>query len=105
MTINENAYLVLKALLSGPSYGYAIRKHILDLTGGQQNLLEDGMVEKAGEKVIDGRVRRTFRINGLRERALAEKERMLRRTFSGGVAEELSGTQGAWRWRSEPIVN
>jgi DNA-binding PadR family transcriptional regulator len=40
-------------------------------------LLSDGLTEKDKDEVIDGRVRRTYRITSLGQQAMAEKERIL----------------------------
>ena len=101
---------MLKALLPGPSYGYAIRKEIIGITGGDKKLslatlydalhrlLDDGLIDRAEDKVIDGRTRRTFRILGVGELALSEKERTLRQGFGlGRLARRVPDVQGVSR--------
>ena len=86
--ITDLQYLVLRALIPNPLYGYAIRKDIRESTKGQiepslatlydilHRLLDDGLIERAEDLVIDGRLRRTYRITGLAERAMRDKERI-----------------------------
>ena len=90
-TATDNEYLVLRALLSGHLYGYAIRKQIQEMTAGERKLslatlydllhklLEDKLITRAEDKIVDGRVRRTYKITGLGERAVLEKEQLMRR--------------------------
>lgn len=86
--ISDLQYLVLTALIPVPLYGYAIRKDIMERTDGQvepslatlyevlSRQLADGFIERAGDEVIEGRLRRTYRITGLGEEAMTEKERI-----------------------------
>ena len=86
--ISDLQYLVLSALIPAPLYGYAIRKDIKERTDGQiepslatlydilHRSLEDGLIERYDDVVLDGRIRRTYRITGLGEQAMAHKERI-----------------------------
>ena len=88
--VSDLDYLVLTSLIPKPLYGYAIRRDIMERTEGLikpglaslydvlHRLLNDGLIEKDKDEVIDGRVRRTYRITGLGEHAIASKERILR---------------------------
>ena len=103
--VTDNQYLVLKALVPGPLHGYAIRKVIQDGTEGKlklslatlydalHRLLEDGLIQRHGDKVIQGRVRRTYRITGLGERATTEKELLLQGTL-GHLRPVSTGNDG-----------
>ena len=74
MKLTEQAYLVLLALADGPRHGYAIVRAVRDLTDGATTLgagtlyglldrLGDaGLIAAAGEEVVDGRLRRYYRI-------------------------------------------
>jgi DNA-binding PadR family transcriptional regulator len=52
-------------------------------------LLSDGLIEKDKDEVIDGRVRRTYRITGLGQQAVSEKERILQLLNNRKVAGEV----------------
>ena len=83
---NEADYIVLRVLMAGESYGYAIRRSIRDATGGEvdlrlaaiydalHRLLEDGLVEPGPEIVVNGRSRRTYEMTGLGQRVLQERD-------------------------------
>ena len=101
-TTTDNEYLVLRALLSGHLYGYAIRKEILEMTAGERKLslatlydllhklLEDRLISRGEDQIVEGRARRTYKITGLGERAVSEKERLMRRLLklTGKLAAE-----------------
>jgi DNA-binding PadR family transcriptional regulator len=86
--ISDLEYLTLNALIPGASYGYAIRKDIAEWTEGQiepslatlydvlHRLLEDGLIKRGEDKIIEGRLRRTYRITGLGKRAMTRKEQI-----------------------------
>ena len=83
--ISDLQYLVLNSLIPNPLYGYAIRREVKDRTEGQiepslatlydilHRSLEDGLIERAEDVVIDGRLRRTYRITSLGEKAMSDK--------------------------------
>lgn len=70
----HQAYLVLLALADGPRHGYGIVQEVLALSGGDVRLGAGtlygvldrlgvaGLVEDAGEEVVDGRLRRYYRL-------------------------------------------
>ena len=72
--MTEQAYLVLLSLAEHPRHGYAIVQEVLALSGGDVRLgagtlygLLDrlggaGLIEEAGEEVVDGRLRRYYRL-------------------------------------------
>lgn len=73
--LREQSYYVLAALLDGPQHGYGIIKQARRLTGGEvvlppgtlygalERLADAGLIIAAGEEVVDGRVRRYFRLS------------------------------------------
>ncbi len=105
-SLNDMGHFVLLALLHGPSYGYAIRTAIAKITDGEKKpslaslydslarLLDDGFVERAKDEVVDGRVRRTYRITALGEQALEAKQRTMQQLLAAGQAGLALG-QGA----------
>lgn len=72
--MTEQTYLVLLALAGGPRHGYGIVRAVRDLSGDSvrlgagtlygvlDRLAAAGMVEPSGEEVVDGRLRRYYRI-------------------------------------------
>ena len=114
--MTEQAYLVLLALTPEPLHGYAVITAVRELSGGRtklaaatlygnlDRLADAGLVEPAGESVVDGRLRRYYRITDDGRRAaeaeterlaaLAERARQALRRPSprgGGTATGLAG--------------
>ncbi len=106
--MTPQAYLVLLAVAEHPRHGYAIVREVLELSDGEvrlgagtlygllDRLGEAGLIEGAGEEVVDGRLRRYYRITPqgsagaasetARLTALARRARtLLARPALGGV--------------------
>ena len=72
--VTEQAYLVLLSLAEQPRHGYGIVGAVLELSSGETKLGpgtlyglldrmgEAGLVEAGGEEVVDGRLRRYYRL-------------------------------------------
>lgn len=72
--LTEHAYLVLLALADGPRHGYGVVLAVRELSDGAvrlgpgtlygllDRLAGDGLVEPCGEEVVDGRLRRYYRL-------------------------------------------
>ena len=72
--MTQQAYLVLLALADRPRHGYAIVQEVLTLSDGEVRLgagtlyglldrmLGEGLVAKDREEVVDGRLRRYYRL-------------------------------------------
>lgn len=72
--LTEQSYLVLLALADGPLHGYGIVQAVLDLSAGAarlgagtlygllDRLTSGGLVAPSGEEVVDGRLRRYYRL-------------------------------------------
>jgi DNA-binding PadR family transcriptional regulator len=72
--MTEQAYLILLALTPEPLHGYAVIQSVADLSDGAtalgagtlygnlDRLTGAGLVEPSGEEVVDGRLRRYYRI-------------------------------------------
>jgi DNA-binding PadR family transcriptional regulator len=83
--MTRQTYHVLAALLHGPLHGYAIIKRAAEqshgrvrmaagtLYGALDRLTDDGLVRIDREEVVDGRVRRYFRLTDDGRRELAEE--------------------------------
>jgi DNA-binding PadR family transcriptional regulator len=87
--MNESTYFTLAALLDGPLHGYGIVKRASELSDGRlriaagtlygvlDRLREQGLVAEEGQEIVDGRARRSYRLTGAGEEALAaEASRM-----------------------------
>lgn len=72
--MREPTFLVLSALAGGPKHGYALIAETRSMSEGRvqlkagtlyaalDRLRDEGLVENAGEDVIDGRLRRYFKL-------------------------------------------
>ena len=88
--MTEQAYLVLLSLAEHPRHGYGIVQAVLDLSGGTTRLgpgtlygLLDrmgaaGLVEQNGEEVVDGRLRRYYRLTDEGAAAVATETERIR---------------------------
>ena len=111
--MTEQAYLVLLALTPEPLHGYAVIQAVRELSGGRtvlaaatlygnlDRLVHARLVATAGESVVDGRLRRYYRItdDGRRAaeaeterlQALADRARRALRRRPAGPAGDLAG--------------
>ncbi|WP_246036444.1 MULTISPECIES: PadR family transcriptional regulator [Cellulomonas] len=112
MRLTEQSYLVLLALAEEPRHGYGIVQAVRDLSDGDvrlgagtlygvlDRLVGAGWAEACGEEVVDGRLRRYYRLTGQgREVVAAHTQRLaaLARRASrvvGPVGRPAAG--GAW---------
>jgi DNA-binding PadR family transcriptional regulator len=88
--MQQPTFLVLTALSSGPLHGYAILSEVDQLSGGQarlrvgtlyaalDRLAGEGLVELDSEEVVNGRLRRTYRLTGAGVDALSTEADRLR---------------------------
>ncbi len=106
--MTPKAHLVLLAVSDRARHGYAIVQQVLDLSDGEvrlgagtlygllDRLLKDGLIAAAGEEVVDGRLRRYYRITEqgsvaaaaetARLAALARRARAVQRRTAFGSA-------------------
>lgn len=73
-TLREPTYFILASLLDGPLHGYGLVKRAAELSGDRirltagtlygalDRLSAEGAVEPDGEEVVDGRLRRIYRL-------------------------------------------
>jgi len=83
--INDLAFLVLTGLAGGPQYGYGIVKEIRDITDGKvtppvaslyrvlDKMERGGQIVKHSTEVVDGPLRRLFRLTEAGRAALSEE--------------------------------
>jgi DNA-binding PadR family transcriptional regulator len=82
-SVSKLGLYILGVLTSGPLHGYAIRQEIEQASDGRLSpsaatlyeniakLLEGGLIERAGEKVVgEAKIRKLYRITGTGARAL-----------------------------------
>ena len=100
-------YLVLTALAGGRRHGYAVMQDVATISAGKvrlragtlyatlDRLLGEGLVEVAGEEVVDGRARRYYVLSDQgvsvlaaesQQRAVIATEALRRLDLAGGVA-------------------
>ena len=112
--LHEPTFLILTALLGGPLHGYALLSEVESISGGRvrlrvgtlyaalDRLAEEGLVAVASEEVVNGRLRRTYRVTAAgsetlaaevdRMTALAKKARArLPGRFAAGAATVATG--------------
>ena len=90
--MTEQALYILASLARGECHGYGIARDAEELSEGRvrlsagtlygalNRLADDGLVEPAGERHVQGRRRRYYRITGLGQTALADEVERLRAT-------------------------
>ncbi len=87
--MQEPTFLILTALMPKPLHGYALLAEVENVSGGRvrvrvgtlyaalDRLTDEGLVAVESEEVVRGRLRRTYRVTGDGEQALAaEVDRM-----------------------------
>jgi PadR family transcriptional regulator PadR len=89
MDLRPASYFVLASLLDGPLHGYAIAGRAEELSGGDvrltagtlygalERMAARGLVELDREEIVEGRLRRYYRISDRgRDRVLREADRL-----------------------------
>jgi PadR family transcriptional regulator PadR len=109
--LQEPTFLVLTALAGGPLHGYGVIQEVSELSSGRvrlragtlygalERLTEQGLVAADREEIIDGRLRRYYRLTDegahvldaevqrLRSNATAAAGRLRRRSAKPGLAD------------------
>lgn len=110
--VREPTFLVLVALAEGPRHGYGLIQGVEKLSNGRtrlragtlyatlDRLTSEGLIETAGEEVVEGRLRRYYRLtesgNAMleaesKQRLAVAKEALRRLRVSDGKAPRLAG--------------
>ncbi len=110
--VREPTFLVLVALAEGPRHGYGLIQDVERLSDGKtklragtlyatlDRLTSEGLIESAGEEVVEGRLRRYYRLTKSgsavleaesRQRLAVAKEALRRLRVSGGRPPRLAG--------------
>ncbi|MET4225854.1 PadR family transcriptional regulator [Oerskovia enterophila] len=106
--MTEQAYLILLSLTPEPLHGYAVIQAVAQLSDGAtalgagtlygnlDRLSGAGLVEPSGDEVVDGRLRRYYRITDDGRRA-AEQETARLRELAARAQKALDGRGTAAR--------
>jgi PadR family transcriptional regulator, regulatory protein PadR len=89
LQMQEPTFLILAALADGKKHGWGLISETAEMSGGRvslkvgtlyaalDRLAKEGLVERAGDEISDGRLRRYYALTGEGETALTEEiERM-----------------------------
>ena len=103
--ISNQQFLILSSLAESPKHGYAISKQIGEITDGRitlsaatlyeniGRLVNDGMIERDGEREIEPGVRRkVYRVTALGAQALNDQWAMLQK--AGNLIPNLAVNMG-----------
>jgi DNA-binding PadR family transcriptional regulator len=103
--LREPTFLILTALAAGAQHGYGIMTDVRQISGGRvhlragtlyaalDRLAAEGLVEADREEIVDGRLRRYYRLSSAgAERLAAEVERL--RASAAAAARRLKLADG-----------
>ncbi|WP_344862572.1 PadR family transcriptional regulator [Planomonospora alba] len=89
--MQEPTFLILTALAAGPQHGYGVISDVAEISGGRvrlragtlyaalDRLRSEGLIADDREEVVDGRVRRYYRLTDAGGSRLAAEAERLRR--------------------------
>ena|SRR5689334_3767183 len=102
--LQEPTFLILTSLAAGPQHGYAIMTDAEQVSGGRlrlragtlyaalDRLTADGLVEADREEIVDGRLRRYYRLTSAGAERLATEAARMR--ANAAVATRRLGLAG-----------
>ena len=112
--MQEPTFLILTALATGPKHGYGVTQEVAELSGGTvslragtlygalDRLIEQGLIVVDRQEVVDGRLRRYYRLTDAGAGRLAERARRLRKHAEAAESRLRSRPGGAFastaRW-------
>jgi DNA-binding PadR family transcriptional regulator len=91
LPLSQSWYLILASLMPGPRHGYAIGKEVEALSDGAvrlaignlyvaiKRLLDEGLIERAGDKEVEGGRRKLYRLTALGEAVVQLDAQRMRR--------------------------
>lgn len=102
LPLTEQELLIMSSLMASPKHGYAISKHVLEISEGKvrfsaatlyeniARLLDAGYIERAEEKEIaPGERRKTYRVTGAGAHVLDESWQLFRRFVPTKALEKI----------------
>jgi DNA-binding PadR family transcriptional regulator len=104
--MQEPTFLILTALAAGPRHGYGILTDIDEISGGTQRLRagtlyaaldrlsQQGWVEPDREVVVEGRLRRYYRLTPTGLDVLAKETTRLRSNLAAATTRLRARTEG-----------
>jgi DNA-binding PadR family transcriptional regulator len=105
-SLREPTFLILTALAAGAQHGYGIMTDVVEISGGRvrlragslyaalNRLVVEGLVEFEREEIVDGRLRRYYRLTPPgAQRLAAEVDRLSRNTAVAARRLRLLGDQ------------
>jgi|SRR5580693_3268717 DNA-binding PadR family transcriptional regulator len=103
-SLREPTFLILTALAAGAQHGYGIMTDVVEISGGRvrlragslyaalNRLVVEGLVEFEREEIVDGRLRRYYRLTPPgAQRLAAEVDRLSRNTTVAAQRLRLLG--------------
>jgi DNA-binding PadR family transcriptional regulator len=104
--LREPTFLILTALAGEPLHGYAVISEVADLSGGRlklrpgtlygalDRLSDDGLVTVDREEIVDGRLRRYYRLTESGDATLRAEVDRMRRNAEAAAARLDSRDRG-----------
>ncbi|MFC4534896.1 PadR family transcriptional regulator [Sphaerisporangium dianthi] len=106
-SMQEPTFLILTALTAGPQHGYGVITEVEQISEGRvrlragtlyaafDRLQEEGLIVADREEIVDGRVRRYYKLTGDgATRLAAEAERMRRQARAASTRLRAAGLGG-----------
>jgi DNA-binding PadR family transcriptional regulator len=113
--MHEATFLILTALVDQPRHGYGVIQEVAALSAGRfrlrpgtlygalDRLSADGLVRADGEEVIDGRLRRYYRLTSAGAKELADEADRLRRNAETATRRLARFNSPGWAIAMDPI--
>ena len=104
--MQEATFMILTALADGSQHGYGIIADVRQISGGRvklragtlytalDRLRTDGLVEVDREEIVEGRLRRYYRLTPTGTTVLAEEAERLRANAAAAIAEPAGSHRG-----------
>ncbi|MER6827994.1 helix-turn-helix transcriptional regulator [Streptosporangium sp. NPDC000563] len=106
--MQEPTFLILTALAAGPQHGYGVIADVEEISGGRvvlragtlyaalDRLRAEGLIESDREEIVNGRVRRYYRLTGEGALRLSAEADRLARHATTAVRRLRQGFSTAW---------
>jgi DNA-binding PadR family transcriptional regulator len=114
-SMQEPTFLILTALASGPKHGYGVTQEVAELSegtvklragtlyGALDRLLEQELVMIDRQEVVDGRLRRYYRLTPAGAGKLAEQARRLRKHAEAAESRLQTRPDVAFGFTADPF--